>query len=99
MREYIMKVSPLARFDEPKAQALKPLEEAAEVFGAWQASGIDGSCSITPKMREDIVYECVDTIQACVTLMESIGTTDSELKQAFAKVWIRNNERGLYDPY
>lgn len=24
--------------DEPKAQALKPLEEAAEVFGAWQAA-------------------------------------------------------------
>lgn len=22
--------------DEPKVQALKPLEEAAEVFGAWQ---------------------------------------------------------------
>ena len=22
--------------DEPKAKALKPLEEAAEVFGAWQ---------------------------------------------------------------
>lgn len=99
MREYIMKVSPLAKFDEPKAQALKPLEEAAEVFGAWQASGIEGSSSITPKMREDIVYECVDTIQACVTLMESIGTTDAELKQAFAKVWIRNNERCLYDPY
>lgn len=55
MREYIMKVSPLARFDEPKAQALKPLEEAAEVFGAWQTSGIDGSGSITPKMRECIV--------------------------------------------
>lgn len=99
MREYILKVSPLARFAEPKAQALKPLEEAAEIFGAWQQSGIDEAGSITPKMREDIAYECFDTIQACVTLMESIGTTDAELKQAAAKVWLRNNERGLYDPY
>lgn len=99
MKTYVIKVEPFTKFVEPKAQALKPLEEAAEVFGAWQASGIDGARSITPDMREDIVYECFDTIQSCVNLMESLGTTDSELREAARKVKQRNIERGRYDPY
>lgn len=99
MKTYVIKVEPFTKFIEPKAQALKPLEEAAEVFGAWQASGIDGSDSITPEMRKDIVYECFDTIQACVNLLESIGTTDSELREATSKVYTNNIERGRYDPY
>lgn len=56
MKKYVLKVEPFTKFDEPKAQALKPLEEAAEVFGAWRASGIDGAGSITPDMREGIVH-------------------------------------------
>ena len=99
MKTYVIKVEPFTKFVEPKAQALKPLEEAAEVFGAWQASGIDGSDSITPEMREDIVYECFDTIQACVNLLDSIGTTDAELRYSASKVYENNVERGRYDPY
>lgn len=99
MKTYVFKVEPFTKFVEPKAQALKPLEEAAEVFGAWQASGIDGSDSITPEMREDIIYECFDVIQACVNLLESIGTTDDELGEAVRKVYANNIERGRYDPY
>lgn len=99
MKTYVLKVEPFTKFSEPKAQALKPLEEAAEVFGAWQSSGIDGSGSITPEMREDIVYECFDTIQSCVNLMESLGTTDSELCDAARKVKQCNVERGRYDAY
>ena len=99
MKTYVIEVEPFKKFAEPKAQALKPLEEAAEVFGAWQASGIDESGSITPEMREDIVYECFDVIQACVNLLESIGTTDSELCEAGRKVYANNIERGRYDPY
>ena len=99
MKTYVLKVEPFTKFIEPKAQALKPLEEAAEVFGAWQASGIDGSDSITPEMREDIVYECLDTIQACVNLVDSIGTTEAELREAASKVYKNDVERGRYDPY
>ena len=99
MKTYVLKVEPFMKFIDPKAQALKPLEEAAEVFGAWQASGIDGSDSITPEMREDIVYECFDTIQACVNLLESIGTTNAELHDSASKVYENNVERGRYDPY
>lgn len=99
MKAYVLKVEPFTKFDEPKAQALKPLEEAAEVFGAWQASGIDGAGSITPEMREDIAYECFDTIQACVNLLESIGTTDAELHDATRKVHANNVGRGRCEPY
>lgn len=99
MKTYVIEVEPFTKFIEPKAQALKPLEEAAEVFGAWQASGIDDARSITPEMRKDIVYECFDTIQSCVNLMESIGTTDAELHDAARKVYANNIERGRYDPY
>lgn len=43
--------------DEPKAKALKPLEEAAEVFGAWQN-----------RCDEDVVDELADCIQACANM-------------------------------
>lgn len=99
MKTYVINVEPFTKFVEPKAQALKPLEEAAEVFGAWQASGIDGAGSITPDMREDIVYECFDTIQSCVNLLDSIGTTEAEMRKAALKVHANNVERGRYDPY
>lgn len=99
MKTYVLKVEPFTKFVEPKAQALKPLEEAAEVFGAWQASGIDGAGSTTPEMRKDIVYECFDTIQACVNLLEGVGTTDAELRDAARKVHANNVERGRYEPY
>lgn len=99
MKTYVIEVEPFTKFIEPKARALKPLEGAAEVFGAWQASGIDGAGTIYPEMREDIVYECFDTIQACVNLLESIGTTDAELREAARKVHSNNVERGRYDPY
>ena len=90
---YAGEVEPFTKFAEPKAQALKPLEEAAEVFG------IDGAGSITPEMREDIVYECFDTIQSCVNLLESIGTTDAGLRDAARRVYANNVERGRYEPY
>lgn len=99
MKTYVLKVIPFTKFAEPKAQALKPLEEAAEVFGAWQASGIDGSDSITPDMRRDIVYECLDTIQACVNLLESIDTTSDEVKDAGYRVYYHNIKRGRYEPH
>ena len=99
MKTYVLKVEPFTKFDEPKAQALKPLEEAAEVFGAWQASGIDGAGSITPEMREDIVYECFDVIQSCVNLLECVGTTDAELRYSARKVYANTIERGRYEPY
>lgn len=99
MKTYVPEVEPFTKFDEPKAQALKPPEEAAEAFGARQASGIDGAGSITPGMREDIVYGCLDTIRPCVNLLEGIGTTDAGLRDASRKVYANNVERGRHEPY
>ena len=49
--------------DAPKAQALKPLEEAAEVFGAWQDCD---DMRLSPIMtarrayRDDLIDECLE---------------------------------------
>lgn len=77
-----------------KAQALKPLEEAAEVFGAWQVydsddrthKGYNGSI---------LLDEIADTIQACCNLAASLGVTD--LTPYLARCEERNRERGRYE--
>lgn len=77
-----------------KQQALKPLEEAAEVFGAWQAWRANG-----PTINEDevrltgaFVDELCDTIQACVNLAASIGVRD--LQPWMTRCEERNRKRG-----
>lgn len=60
-----------------KAQALKVLEEAAEVFGAWQAwkdenyeiggDGFEVAC---------LMAECADVIHATCNLIAAYGVTD-----------------------
>lgn len=54
--------------DEPKAKALKPLEEAAEVFGAWQN-----------RCDEDVVDELADCIQACANMLAWMGLTQQDM--------------------
>ena len=87
-----------------KAQALKVLEEAAEVFGAWQEWDrfhithpvFDHPKAMTAKaMKESIIAECCDTIQACCNLAASLGVTD--LTPYLARCEERNRKRGRYD--
>jgi len=60
-----------------KAQALKVLEEAAEVFGAWQLW--DG---LGPDEKGDgfsvgcLMGECADVIQATCNLLAAYGVKD-----------------------
>lgn len=56
-----------------KAQALKVLEEAAEVFGAWQALDT-GECS--SRKRIDVLEECADVIQAVSNLVAAMNVVD-----------------------
>lgn len=70
-----------------KVQALKVLEEAAEVFGAWQdmererakclsygnESSGDGDANA---MRECLLDECADVIQATCNLIAALGVYD-----------------------
>lgn len=79
-----------------KAQALKVLEEAAEVFGAWQEYeyGTEEQRS-SESTTYFIVNEIADAIQACVNLASALGVTD--LTPYLAHCEERNRDRGRYD--
>lgn len=69
-----VRVGSVRRFDhmEPdKAQALKPLEEAAEVFGAWQDTHLPED-----RRREKVLAECADVMQSVVNLVAAYGVED-----------------------
>ena len=83
--------------DAPKAQALKPLEEAAEVFGAWQE--LDSMrrspfFSAWRDMRDDLIDECMDVVQAVVSLLDAEGFTQEDVDAAIERCNERNRERG-----
>lgn len=75
-----------------KAQALKVLEEAAEVFGAWQVFDDYEPPSF---FAEAVLDECADVIQATCNLVAAIGVTD--LAPYMEECRTRNEERGRFD--
>ena len=90
-----------AHVETSKAQALKPLEEAAEVFGAWQ--GYDRTKSWGYDWDEylanndyliSLVEECCDVIVATCNLLAALGITD--LTEAMAECERKNDDRGRY---
>lgn len=81
---------PGARAD--KAQALKVLEEAAEVFGAWQALDT-GECS--SYKRVDVLNECADVIQSVANLIYAMGERDFAPYMNACRE--RNEKRGRFD--
>ena len=91
MTVYIGGVQTFKETRPDKAQALKPLEEAAEVFAAWQdidsIEGFDRQDAFT-----SLVDECADAIQAVCNLLASMGVTD--LREAMERCAERNRARG-----
>lgn len=87
-----------------KQQALKPLEEAAEVFGAYQCveraalDVLDASGSEAESMwasiaeARDLVDECADVIQATCNLLAALGVDD--IAPALERCRARNAARG-----
>ncbi len=87
-----------------KAQALKPLEEAAEVFGAWQAWNQWNEYLVENKYpdidltgtsdfyRRYVVDECCDNIMSTCNLLESLGVMD--IGDAMERCVERNRKRG-----
>lgn len=68
----IGEVETFPNVEPDKAQALKVVEEAAEVFSAWEK----WHKSPAPHMwAEDIANECADVIQAVCNLMEGLSKT------------------------
>lgn len=96
-----VRVGSVRRFDHveaDKAQALKPLEEAAEVFGAWQRWSKEVTRWGNPRsfdsypFRQELLSECADVIQATLDLVAAFGVEDF-------RPWMdacerRNRERG-----
>lgn len=74
---YLLNLRTFREVRDDKAQALKPLEEAAEIYGAWQELTIhDG---MTPDadarramLRDYVIDECVETIQAAVNMLAAL---------------------------
>lgn len=88
-------IGEVATFPDAKAdksQALKVLEEAAEVFGAWQALDT-GECSSSK--RVDVLNECADVIQSVANLIYAMG--EREFAPYMDACRERNEERGRFD--
>lgn len=88
-RVNIGKVATFPGVKPDKAQALKVLEEAAEVFGAWQVFDDYEPPSF---FAEAVLDECADVIQATCNLVAALGVTD--LAPYMEKCRMRNEERG-----
>ena len=91
MSVYIGEVETSANVEPNKEQALKVLEEAAEVFGAWQAwskadAGHEVGCI------RNLMGECADVVQAVCNLVESFG--ESAFDAYMDECVERNRARG-----
>lgn len=94
---YLLNLRTFREVRDDKAQALKPLEEAAEAFGAWQLhDGVRHSQIMTARRayRVDLIDECMDTVQAVVNLLDAEGFTQEDVDAAIGRCNERNRERG-----
>lgn len=91
---YLLNMRVFNDVSDGKAQALKPLEEAAEVFGAWQ--GFDGMRDVPAwrGMRDGLIDECMDTVQAAANMLAAVGATQGEVDAALKRMDERNGDRG-----
>lgn len=78
-----------ASTEADKAQAMKVVEEAAEVFGAWQTWVDGGWCAGD---RRALIGECADTIQAVGNLLDALGVEDMRGYMMLCRA--RNEARG-----
>lgn len=93
----IPSVRTFAHVKADKAQALKPLEEAVEVFGVWQAMeeaelAHGGDCVLARLWRKRLLDECADVIQATLNLVAALGVED--FRPYMKACEERNRERG-----
>lgn len=94
---YLLNMRVFNDVSDSKGQALKPLEEAAEIFGAWQGSDSMRTAASTRDrvgMRNRLIDECMDTVQATANLLAAIGATQGEVDAAIERMDGRNGDRG-----
>lgn len=88
MQSKWVRVGSVRRFDEVKlddAQALKPLEAAAEAFGTWRRYDAED-------WKDVFLAECADVIQATLNLVAALGVED--FRPWMDECERRNRERG-----
>ena len=90
------------RLGTDKEAALKPLEEAAEIFGAWQnaimfcpKTLVCEACDFKTICDADksLALEIADCVTACCNLA---ARYDLDLENALKEVETHNRERGRY---
>lgn len=91
---YLLNMPVFNDVSDSKGQALKPLEEAAEVFGAWQEFDSMRNVPAWRGMRDDLIGECMDTVQAVANVLAAIGATQGEVDAAIRRMDERNENRG-----
>lgn len=93
---YLLNMRVFRKVEDSKQQALKPLEEASEIFGAWQAYYNMRFASRAAQLafRRDIIDECLDTVQAAVNMLAGINATQGEVDDAIRRMDERNEGRG-----
>lgn len=94
---YLLNTRIFNKVNDSKGQALKPLEEAAEVFGAWQElDNMRNSpfLSAWRDVRDCLIDECMDTVQAIANLLAAVGATQGEVDAAIKRMDERNGDRG-----
>lgn len=95
---YLLNMRVFNEVNDDKRQALKPLEEAAEVFGAWQARHDMrfASRDACGAFRRDLIDGCVDTVQAAANMLAAVGATQGEADAAIKRMDERNGDRGRF---
>lgn len=83
---YLLNLRTFREVRDDKAQALKPLEEAAEAFVAIMTA--------RRVYRDDLIDACLDTVQATVNLLAAVGATQGEVDAAIRRMDERNGSRG-----
>ena len=93
---YLLNMRVFDKVNDDKHQALKPLEEAAGVFGAWQARR---NMRFAPRdacgaFRRDLIDGCMGTVQAVANMLAAVGATQGEVDAAIKRMDERNGDRG-----
>lgn len=93
---YLLNTRVFRKVEDSKPQVLKPLEEAAEIYGAWQKYDDMRYApeSMRKVSREELIDECLDTVQAVANVLAAIGTTQGEADAAIRRMDERNKDRG-----
>lgn len=95
-RTMVLGVKTFPNVRPDKAQAVKVLEEAAEVYAAWQMFDNE-TVSLRDDYVCDLLSEIADCVQALMNLAASAGAEPMDVYQAQEDCEVRNRNRGRYE--